>query len=134
MNLRVIVVLFATLAALLAPGSAAASTFDTARGVLPQCTDISFKGGTGQINIRTSATRYVAWNIAMYSSALNDGPWVVDVWVNNRRVDHKEQGYQPHGSISPRDLPANSFVSIEAWHTDRSGEEHYFVPNQCHVP
>lgn len=135
MHIRLVV--FAVLAALalfVVPGSAAASTPRLPLGVVPQCTDISFTGGSGQINIRTSPSRYVAWNIAMHSAALNDGPWVVDVWVNNRRVDHKEQSYQPHGSISPRDLPASSFVSIEAWHTDLSGEEHYFVPNQCYVP
>ena len=70
----------------------------------------------------------------MYDSWRNDGPWVVDVYVNNRKVDHKEQEYQPHGSISPVDLPPHSFVSIEAWHRDLLGTEHYFVPNQCFVP
>ena len=65
---------------------------------------------------------------------MNDGPWLVDVFVNNRRVDHKEQTYNPHGSINPKQLPPNSFVSIEAYHTDVNGTEHTFVPNQCIVP
>ncbi len=55
---------------------------------IPVCSDISFRGDTGQINIRTSPTRFVAWNIAMYNYVLNEGPWLVDAFVNNRRVDH----------------------------------------------
>ncbi|MCD2197915.1 hypothetical protein LQ327_31550 [Actinomycetospora endophytica] len=120
-------------ASLLVPASAAA-TENAPRSVIPQCTDISFRGNTGQINIRTSPNRFVAWNIAMYESWRNDGPWKADVYVNNRKVDHKDQDYQPHGSVNPADLPPGSFVSIEAWHTDRFGAEHYFVPNQCFVP
>ncbi|WP_018332849.1 hypothetical protein [Actinomycetospora chiangmaiensis] len=130
MQLKFVVLLLSLLAAGLGAGSASASP----TSVVPMCDDISFKGNTGQINVRTSPNRYVAWNIAMYDSWSNDGPWKVHVYVNNRKVDDKTQDYQPHGSISPRDLPSSSFVSIEAWHTDRFGGEHYFVPNQCYVP
>lgn len=135
MHLKLTVVpLLAALAVFLAPGSASATEPAVANGVVPQCTDISFVGNSGQINIRTSPNRFVAWNIAMYDGWLNDGPWIANVYVNNRKVDGKTQDYQPHGSINPRDLPPSSFVSIEAWHTDRFGGEHYFVPNQCYVP
>ncbi|GAA4832873.1 hypothetical protein GCM10023201_21110 [Actinomycetospora corticicola] len=135
MRLRLAVVaLFTVLIAILGGGVASAFPTDIRASVVPQCTDISFKGNTGQINIRTSSNRFVAWNIAMFDSWANDGPWTVHVYVNNRKVDAKKQDYQPHGSINPRDLPASSFVSIEAWHTDRFGGEHYFVPNQCYVP
>ena len=103
-------------------------------GLIPACTDISFEGRSGQINIRTSPNRYVAWNIAMHSPLLNDGPWTVTVYVNNRVEDRKTQTYQPHGSIHPTHLPEGSFVSIEAFHTDFTGSEHVFVPNQCIVP
>lgn len=104
------------------------------RAAAPLCTDISFTGESGQINIRTSPTRFVAWNIRMFEPALNEGPWRVNVYAGPKRVDSKTQTYQPHGSINPVDLPPNAFVRIEAWHTDLKGTEHIFVPNGCTVP
>lgn len=134
MNLRSTLALLGLLAAvLLAPAPASAHEV-VPRALIPRCTDISFKGDAGQINIRSSPTRAIAWNVATYDSRRNDGPWIADVYVNNRRVDHKEQAYQPHGSINPVDLPPSSFVSIEAWHTDLLGTGYHFVPHQCHLP
>ena len=134
MRVRLIFVLLSALATsllALAPGALASPA---AADPVPRCTDISFKGNTGQINLRTSPNRTVAWNIAMDDDSRNDGPWTVDVYVNNRRVDHKEQSYQPHGSISPKQLPPSSFINIEAFHVDLYGTEHTFVPNQCYLP
>ncbi len=33
-----------------------------------------------------------------------------------------------------KDLPENSFVSIEAYHMDLKGQEHTFVPQPMHCP
>ena len=38
--------------------------------------------------------------------------YVVDVLVNGRRVDHKNQNYEPHGSINASDLSTGALVTI----------------------
>jgi hypothetical protein len=38
--------------------------------------------------------------------------YVVDVLVNGQRVDHKDQNYEPHGSINPKQLSTGALVSI----------------------
>ena len=84
--------------------------------------------------MQTSPSGTVAWAITMYDPALNPGPWVVDVFIDTRRVDHKEQNYNPHGSVSPRDARSGSTFRIEAVHTDPRGTVHRSVPNACIVP
>lgn len=84
--------------------------------------------------MQTSPNGTVAWGISMYDPALNPGPWVVDVFVNARRVDHKEQDYNPHGSVSPLDAPPGSMFRVEAVHTDPGGTVHHNVSDSCVVP
>jgi hypothetical protein len=49
------------------------------------------------------------------------GPWVVDVHVNGRRVDHKEQGYAPHGRVNPVDAPPSGLFVIDFGHLFADG-------------
>jgi len=101
---------------------------------LSSCRSAEFRGASGAISVQTSSNGTVAWGISMYDPALNPGPWVVDAFINNRRVDHKEQNCQPHGSVSPRDAKPTSTFSITATHTDLQGTTHHSVSNSCIVP
>jgi hypothetical protein len=39
--------------------------------------------------------------------------YVVDVFVNNRRFDHKEQGYPPHGSVPASAINGGDIFRLE---------------------
>jgi hypothetical protein len=101
----------------------------------PSCRSVTFTGNGGYIAYQTSSTGTVAWGIYLYSKIEEAGPWIVSVYVNNKRVDYKIQLYAPHGSI-PRSLaPKGSIVSISASHTSNySGKVYSSIPNSCIVP
>jgi hypothetical protein len=60
--------------------------------------------------------------------------YVVDVYVGNRRVDHKDQAYPPHGSVSATDVRGKGGqvfgISGQAW----DGNKNTLVFQlQCHI-
>ncbi|QXJ23083.1 hypothetical protein AGRA3207_004198 [Actinomadura graeca] len=100
----------------------------------PSCRSITFTGNAGRISVQTSPGGSVAWGIYMHDPSENAGPWVVDVYVGNRRVDHKTQNYPPHGSVAPRDAKSGRIFTIKATHTDLKGRVSHEVPNGCVIP
>ena len=49
----------------------------------------------------------IQWG-AYPNSSVNATRYVVDVYVGSRRVDHKDQDYAPHGSVSATDVKGRS--------------------------
>lgn len=101
---------------------------------VPSCGAVEFPGDAGKISVQTSPSGTIAWGIYLYDASKNDGPWSVDVYVGFRRVDHKDQNYAPHGSVSPGDAPSGQTFHIEATHTDLEGNFYTSVPNACVIP
>lgn len=102
---------------------------------LPSCRAITYRGNGGAIHVQTSANGTVVWGIYMYDSGLNAGPWTVDVYVRNRRVDHKNQNYPPHGSVNPKDAKKGAELRITATHYATANQTWYHnVPNGCIIP
>jgi hypothetical protein len=52
--------------------------------------------------------------------------FVVDVYVNNRRVDHKDQNYPPHGSVNAADVRTGYIFRLEGNATNGAGDVAYF--------
>jgi hypothetical protein len=100
----------------------------------PSCGAVEFPGNAGKISVQTGPGGTIAWGIYMYDPSKNDGPWTVDVFVGSRRVDHKNQNYAPHGSVSPGDATRGETFHIEATHTDLQGNFYTSVPNACVIP
>lgn len=42
-----------------------------------------------------------------------NGQWMIDVFSDGRRVDHKEQNYAPHGSVHPNDVRPGKLLEVE---------------------
>jgi len=105
---------------------------------LPSCRAITYRGSAGAIYVQTSPGGYVVWGIYMYSSALDSGPWWVDVYVGNKRVDHKQpprQVYAPHGSLPPKLAKKGSVFRISALHYATANRTWYGnIPNGCIIP
>jgi hypothetical protein len=99
---------------------------------LPSCLDHQWVGNTGVINVRTSPSRTIAWNVRDYAD--NGGLWVALVYVDKRQVDKKSQNYNPHGSVSPRDSRPGSVFRLDITHTDSQGRISRSVPNGRIVP
>jgi hypothetical protein len=101
----------------------------------PSCRSVTFYGSAGAIYVQTSPGGYVTWGIYMYNSALNPGPWLVNVMVNGKQVDHKSQEYAPHASVPPKIAKKGSYFSLYAVHYSVVTEIWYgSVPNGCIVP
>src|SRR5216683_3774291 len=49
----------------------------------------------------------------------------VDVSVDGKRVDYKDQAYPPHGSVNPKDLRSGALVSIVGRAKAPGGELNY---------
>jgi hypothetical protein len=105
---------------------------------LPSCRAITYRGNAGAIYVQTSPGGYVVWGIYMYSSELDSGPWWVDVYVGQSRVDHKQpprQVYAPHGSLPPKLAKKGSVFRISAVHYATANRIWYSnVPNGCIIP
>jgi hypothetical protein len=119
------------------------NTFDLdGRGNPPRsCASAKFRGNAGTIFIqhKPGQTR-IQWGIYFYGKNANPlqyGPWKVDVYVNGKRYDHKDQYYAPHGSISAAVAQPGSTISIVATYKLNLG---FFsirgrsVHNKCVVP
>ena len=52
--------------------------------------------------------------------------FVVDVFMNNRRVDHKDQNYPPHGSVNAADVRTGYIFRLEGNATNGAGDVAYF--------
>lgn len=52
--------------------------------------------------------------------------YVVDVYVNNRRVDHKEQTYPPHGSLRRQDIRTGDIFRLQGEAVNARGDVGYF--------
>jgi hypothetical protein len=162
MRARPVIIAFAAAAAIVSgvlPASAQASTVTAAaqRGTLveayggmssvgakvapspaaklPSCHAITYRGNAGAIHVQTSKNGTVAWGIYMYNPKLDAGPWVVNVYVGSRRVDHKSQDYAPHGSVNPKDAKKGKTFHITATHhATANGKNYVNVPNECVIP
>lgn len=97
------------------------------------CRHHTFVGNAGYIAVQTSKRGYVAWGIYMYAPQNKWGHWEVNVYVGSRRVDHKSQNYEPHGSVSPRDAKKGRTFHITATMTNENGT-FVNVPNACIIP
>ena len=118
----------ATMVVVAGPASA-----ETARAeALPSCLDHQWADDAGVINVRTSPSRTIAWNVQDYAD--NGGLWVAIVYVDDRQVDKKSQNYNPHGSVNPRDSRSRSVFRLDITHTDTQGRTSHSVPNGCIVP
>ncbi len=114
---------------------ASGRTYKDASAKTPSCSNITYKGNAGAIHVQTSKNGYVTWGIYMYNPKLDAGPWNVDVYVGSRRVDHKEQDYAPHGSVSPKDAkPGKTFHITATHHATANGKNYVSVPNECIIP
>jgi hypothetical protein len=71
----------------------------------------------------------------MYNAKLNAGPWVVSVYVANKKVDGKKQNYAPHGSLPPAKAKKGKIFHITATHhATANGKNYGSVPNECIIP
>jgi hypothetical protein len=100
----------------------------------PSCRSIRYNGNAGYIGVQVDPySNYLQWGIYMYDKNEESGNWVVDVYINWKRVDAKRQNYAPHGSLPPSVAKPGSFFSIEA--TLQTSQNSYRnVKNGCEVP
>jgi hypothetical protein len=99
---------------------------------LPSCLDHQWVGDAGVINVRTSPSGTIAWNVQDHTD--NGGLWIALVYVDKRLVDKKSQNYNPHGSVNTRDTQPGSVFRLDITHTDSQGRISRSVPNGCIVP
>lgn len=99
---------------------------------LPSCLDHQWVGNAGVINVRTSPSRTIAWNVQDYED--NGGVWHAVVYVDDKKVDEKTQDYNPHGSVNPMHSRPGSVFRLDITHTDSQGRTSQSVPNACIVP
>lgn len=96
-------------------------------------TDMRWPGDTGVINAQIGPTGFIQWNIIDYTD--NGGHWFGDVFVGKRRVDHKDQWYNPHGSVSNVDARSGYIFRIVMNHIDTTGRESVSAPDAgCLIP
>lgn len=122
-----------------APMPSAAATFETGAvhriatdKRLPSCRAYKVTGRAGRISVQTTKSGYVSWGI--YAPKYKAAVWVVSVLVNGKKVDGKNQPYEPHGSLPPSKAPAGSTFSLRATATNPRGDVAVNVPNRCRVP
>jgi hypothetical protein len=90
-------------------------------------------GNTGWVAADLLPDKFVFWTARDYLD--NNGIWVADVFVGRTRVDHKEQGYNPHGRINPVDLRSGYILHFVIQHTDTKGNKSFSDPAAgCLIP
>lgn len=67
--------------------------------------------------------RGIQWGVYPTVSGIR---YVVDVYINRRRVDHKEQDYPPHGSVNARDIRTGDIFRLEGQATNGAGDVAWF--------
>jgi hypothetical protein len=75
----------------------------SAVGLKPTCASQTWRGTFGYLSVQTSRNGNIAWGVYPNNPLNAFGIWEVDVFINGRRVDHKNQGYPPHGTINVKD-------------------------------
>jgi hypothetical protein len=118
---------------LISSGTASAAILDP-QAVSSKCTTgMSWPGTNGVINAQIGPTGFIQWNIVDYTD--NGGHWWGDIFVGKRRVDHKDQDYNPHGSVSNVDARSGYLFRIVMNHVDLQGRESVSDPNAgCIIP
>jgi hypothetical protein len=106
---------------------------------VPSCLAITYRGNAGEISVQTNPfSGSIQWGIKMFRESDNYGRWLVDVYVGTKRFDHKDQWYNPHGSIPASYAKPGRHIKILAdlYALQPNGETaHFFnVPNECVVP
>jgi hypothetical protein len=102
---------------------------------VPSCGSITYKGSAGAIHVQTNSKGYLQWGIYMYNSKLDAGPWVVSVYVANKKVDGKKQNYAAHGSLPPATAKKGKIFHITATHhANANGKNYSSIPNECIIP
>lgn len=93
----------------------------------------TWAGNAGVIGAQFGPSGHVQWYVRDFAD--NGGRWLADVYVGKRRVDHKDQSYQPHGSISPIDLRSGFLLQFVIQHVNTRGEVSFSAPNaSCVIP
>lgn len=112
---------------------ATTGTASAAGGWLRCSTGMVWRGNTGQINAQYVPGGFLPWNVVDWVD--NGGVRNVDVYVGSVRVDHKDQGYNPHATISPKDLRSGQVVRWVVEHTNRLGMKSVSSPTAgCVLP
>lgn len=52
--------------------------------------------------------------------------YTVDIFINNWRIDHKEQGYPPHGSVPASNIGSGDIFRLEGQATNAKGDVAFF--------
>ena len=112
---------------LVSSGTASADPLDGPTFWSKCTTDMHWPGDKGVINAQLAPSGSIQWNIVDYVD--NHGKWLGDVWVGKRRVDHKDQDYNPHGSVSAKDARSGLLFRITMVHTDLEGNVSHSAPN-----
>jgi len=95
--------------------------------------NMQWPGNAGVVRADLLPSGFLVWDVRDYTD--DHGMWVADVFVGKRRVDHKEQAYNPHGRINPVDLRKGYLVHFVIQHTDIEGRMSFSDPNaSCIVP
>jgi len=78
----------------------------------------------GSISAQQRGKGYgIQWGVYPKQPAVN---YVVDVYINKRRVDHKNQGYPPHGSVNARDVVSGGIFQLDDTATNAKGDKAIF--------
>src|SRR3982074_2905711 len=74
------------------------------------CRRITYRGPDGYLAVQTSPSGWVAWGGGLNIKADEAGHYTIDVLVNGRRADRKNQHYPyfPHGSLPPSHAPSGA--------------------------
>ena len=59
--------------------------------------------------------------------------FVVDIWINKRRFDHKDQDYPPHGSVPASVIGSGDLFRLEGQAFNARGDVGMFFL-MCKVP
>ncbi len=51
----------------------------------------------------------------------------VDIYINGKRVDHKDQDYQPHGSVNAVDVPSGAIFQLTGTATLGSDIAYFYL-------
>jgi hypothetical protein len=52
--------------------------------------------------------------------------FIVDIYINNWRIDHKEQAYPPHGSVPARNIASGDIFRLEGQVVNAKGDVGFF--------
>lgn len=95
--------------------------------------DMRWIGSAGEVTAQLGPTGFVQWGARDYTD--NGGLWLAYVSVGRRQVDRKEQAYQPHGSVNPKDFRSGQVLAFSIYHVDTHGNKSLSSPDaNCVIP